>query len=201
MPIYCDESGGVGAGVMTFAGVSLPDGAADGILSHYRAVTGLRGELKGSRTDLAERAFLLEMLFARGGRAVVAGAFTHRLIGPEPGARPPQDIRLYARLLETVVDAWLPQTGGCADLVIDDGRYDAGLNGLLRDDVQAALGQWGKAQLVDSHRCAGIQIADVLANSFYQIGIDNNRSSRIEALVQPFRDDGRLRFIEVTSIG
>lgn len=197
MPIYCDESGGVGAGVMTLAGVSLSDKAAEHLLDHYRAVTGLRGELKGSRIGLAERAFLVELLMRIGGRVIVAGAFTARVAANEPGGKPPQDIRLYARLLETVVDAWLPSSGGCVDLMIDDGRYDERLNTLLRDDVQKSLGQWGRASLADSKRIAGVQIADVIANSFFQIGSGANSAERVEALLAPFRESGAIRLIEI----
>ena len=200
MAIYCDESGGVGAGVMTLASVNLPGDAADVVLERYRSVIGLRGELKGSRITLPERAFLIELLFAHGAHVVVAGAVIRTLVEGKPGTKPPQDIRLYARLLETVVDDWLPQTGGCVDLVIDDGRYDPVLNGMLRQDVQRSLGQWGKAELADSRRSPGVQIADVLANSFYQIGMRTERAHRVEALMQPFRDDGRLKLIEITSV-
>lgn len=197
MPIYCDESGGVGAGVMTLAGVSLSEETADRLLAHYRAVTGLRGELKGSRIALAERAFLVELLMRMGGRVIVAGAFSARVAINEPDGKPPQDIRLYARLLETVVDAWLPASGGCVELVIDDGRYDDRLNTLLRDDVQKSLGQWGRASLADSKRVAGVQIADVIANSFFQIGSGANSAGRVEALLAPFRESGAIRLIEI----
>jgi hypothetical protein len=62
MPIYCDESGGVGRGVMTLAAVSIEAEFADAVLSRFREITGLVGELKGSRIDLAERGLLFEIL-------------------------------------------------------------------------------------------------------------------------------------------
>ena len=68
MTIYCDESGGLNAGAMTFAAVMLSSEAAAAIHARFRAVTGLRGELKGSRISLTERAYLLELFDRAGGR-------------------------------------------------------------------------------------------------------------------------------------
>ena len=62
MPIYCDESGGVGRGVMTLAAIYVDEDKAEAILQRYRDCTGLKGELKGSRIDLPERAFVMEMI-------------------------------------------------------------------------------------------------------------------------------------------
>jgi len=193
MPVYCDESGGVGAGVIIMAAVSLPDGVADDLLDRLRAVLGLRGELKGSRIALPERAFVIEMMMRMGARALIVEAQTKDLAsGPEH--RIPPDLRIYAGLLERVVDAWLPTTGGCVELIIDDGRYDARLNRLLRDDVQRALGQWGNASLADSRKSAGVQFADVLANSQFHIATHSNDKARIEALLAPFLADHSIRF-------
>ena len=54
--IYCDESGGLNAGAMTFAAVMLTPQIAADIHARFRSVTGLRGELKGSRISVVERA-------------------------------------------------------------------------------------------------------------------------------------------------
>src|SRR3546814_12845391 len=58
MTIYCDESGGLNAGAMPFAAGMLTPEVAAAIHARYRAVTGLRGELKGSRNSLTEQAYL-----------------------------------------------------------------------------------------------------------------------------------------------
>lgn len=200
MTIYCDESGGVGAGVIVIAAVFLPGTLADDLLSRVRSVINLRGELKGSRINMAERAFVIEMLARSGVKVIVTQSLTRDLAASTADGRPPNDLNIYARLLETVVDAWLPVTGGCVDLVIDDGRYDARLNAMLRADVQRSLGQWGKASLADSRRSAGVQFADVLANSFFQIATNSQRSQNLEALLGPFIDDGIIRQIDVKQL-
>ena len=93
MTIYCDESGGLNAGAMTFAAVMLSSEAAAAIHARFRAVTGLRGELKGSRISLTERAYLLELFDRAGGRAWVAVARRETLAPPSDG-KPPSDLAL-----------------------------------------------------------------------------------------------------------
>lgn len=198
MTIYCDESGGVGAGIMCLSAVSIPADAADELLQQMRAVIGVRGELKGSRITLPERAYCIELLMRLGGKAVIACADIATLRRHHDG-KAPEDIALYAHLLETALDPWMLESGGCIDVRIDDGRYDPRLNAMLRADVQQSLGQWGKATLEDSRRSAGIQIADVMANSWYQIGLAGPRSQRIRALMEPFVADGRIRPLIIQS--
>ena len=120
MTIYCDESGGLNAGAMTFAAMMLSSEAAAAIHARFRAVTGLRGELKGSRISLTERAYLLELFDRAGGRAWVAVARRETLAPPSDG-KLPSDLALYTALLDLAVSSWLPETGGCVDIIGADG--------------------------------------------------------------------------------
>lgn len=201
MTIYCDESGGLSAGAMLVAAVNLtPEGARD-IHRQFRAVTGLRGELKGSRIGLAERAYAVELFARAGGRAWIATALPQHLRAAAAPGDAPSDLDVYAGLLDLAIGKWLPETGGvCADVVIDDGRYDPAILARVRGHIQQSLGHWGRASLSDSHRSDGVQIADVIANSFYNIAIQSPRAARIEAIVAPFRADGTLRTVELTQI-
>jgi hypothetical protein len=198
--IYCDESGGLNAGAMTFAAAMLtPDAAAD-IHRRFRAVTGLRGELKGSRISLVERAYLLELFDRAGGRAWVAVA-TRATLARGPSDAPPSDLALYAALLNLAVGRWLPETGGvCADVVIDDGRYDAGILSKVRTEIQAGLGHWGTASLADSRRSEGVQIADVIANSLFNIAAKSPRAHRIEQIIEPMLVSKTIRVAELTQV-
>jgi hypothetical protein len=198
--IYCDESGGLNAGAMTFAAAMLtPDAAAD-IHRRFRAVTGLRGELKGSRISLVERAYLLELFDRAGGRAWVAVA-TRATLARGPSDAPPSDLALYAALLNLAVGRWLPETGGvCADVVIDDGRYDAGILSKVRTEIQAGLGHWGTASLADSRRSEGVQIADVIANSLFNIAAKSPRAHRIEQIIEPMLVSKAIRVAELTQV-
>lgn len=200
MTIYCDESGGLNAGVMTFAAVMLTPDKAAAIHKRFRAVTGLRGELKGSRISLAERAFLVELFDRAGGRAWVAVA-DRETLKPRADGSWPSDLSLYAALLNEAVSRWLPETGGvCTDVVIDDGRYDPKILSKVRDDIQSGLGHWGRASLSDSRRSDGVQIADVIANCLFNIGVKSTRAQRIQAILDPMIDSRAIRIAPITQV-
>jgi len=182
MPIYVDESGGLSAGAMTMAGVEIEEDAARALVARFRAITGLRGELKGSRIDLVQRALVLELLERFGGRARICTINRSQL-----GQRvQPRDFDVYVALLTQLVDDCLPETGGCAKFVIDAGRYDALVLEKVRADVAATLEICGSADMIESHRSPGIQIADVVANCFFNLAIVSGRAARIQQIVAPF---------------
>ncbi|MBL8650347.1 MAG: DUF3800 domain-containing protein [Sphingopyxis sp.] len=200
MTIYCDESGGLNAGAMTFAAVMLtPQQAAD-IHARFRAVTGMRGELKGSRISIVERAYLLELFDRAGGRAWVAVAERDTL-AKNAGGTLPSDLALYGALLNSAVGRWLPETGGvCTDVVIDDGRYDPKILGHVREEIQAGLGNWGRASLADSKRSDGVQIADVIANSLFNIAVKSPRAARIARIIEPMLASKAIRVAELARV-
>ena len=200
MTIYCDESGGLNAGAMTFSAVMLTPQTATEIHDRFRGVTGLRGELKGSRISLVERAYLLELFDRAGGRAWVAVAERKKL-AQNPGGTLPSDLALYGALLNSAVGHWLPETGGvCTDVVIDDGRYDPKILSHVREEIQAGLGQWGRASLADSRRSDGVQIADVIANSLFNIAVGSPRAHRIQRILEPMLVSKAIRIAELTHV-
>ena len=200
MTIYCDESGGLNAGAMTFAAVMMTPEVAASIHARFRAVTGLRGELKGSRISLVERAYLLELFDRAGGRAWVAVARRDRLAPPANGT-PPSDLALYGALLDLAVGRWLPETGGvCTDVVIDDGRYDPVILEHVRETIQTGLAGWGRASLADSKRSEGVQIADVVANSLFNIEVGSPRAHRIGVIAEPLFASKAIRIAELTQL-
>lgn len=200
MTIYCDESGGLNTGVMTFSAVMLTPTAAADVHARFRSVTGLRGELKGSRISIVERAYLLELFDRAGGRAWVAVAERDKIMH-NPGGTLPSDLALYGALLNSAVGHWLPETGGvCTDVVIDDGRYDPTILSHVREEIQAGLGQWGRASLADSKRSDGVQIADVIANSLFNIKVGSPRAYRIQRILEPLLASKAIRIAELTHV-
>ncbi len=197
MHIYCDESGGIGRGVMTLAAVTIePDAAAD-MVNRFRAATGLKSELKGSRIDLDERAYFLNLFAESQARATIGLAITALKPSPEDD-RGDHDRNIYAALLDDVVGALLPETGGCAQVIFDDGRYDAAALSGIRADVAAMLGGLGTARMALSHHLDGLQIADVIANSFFNRALVSERQPRFIELLAPFleRKQFRMRILE-----
>lgn len=193
MPIYCDESGGIGRGVMTLAAVSIAADDADAVLSRFRKVTALMGELKGSRIDLAERALLFELLEPGNWHATVGIAIS--ALKPDPGEdRGDHDIAVYSALLDDVIGAMLETQGSdCRDVVIDDGRYGVETLKLVRNSVGRLVGPLGTASLAVSHVHAGLQIADVIANSFFNRALVTERQARMAAIVAPFLESGKIK--------
>ncbi len=192
MPIYCDESGGVGRGVMTLAAVDISAEDADALLARFRAVTGFMGELKGSKIDLAERALFFQLFVSSAGQATVGIAIS--ALKPDPHEdRGDHDIATYAALLNDAVGAMLPEIPGCESVVIDDGRYGVATLSKVRDDIGKLVGPCGIAQLELSHRLAGLQIADVIANSFFNRALVNDRQGRMAAVVAPLLESGQIK--------
>jgi Protein of unknown function (DUF3800) len=193
MPIYCDESGGVGRGVMTLAALSIDAAEADEILARFRAVTGLKGELKGSRIDLTERALLFELLEPGDWQATVGIAIS--ALKPEPGEdRGDHDIAIYAALLDDVISSMLANLrADCSDVIIDDGRYGPETLKLVRNAVGRLVGPLGTASLAVSHILAGLQLADVIANSFFNRALVTERQGRMAAIVAPFLESGQIK--------
>lgn len=191
MPIYCDESGGIGTGAMVFAAVYASEESVEAVLARYRQITGLRGELKGSRIDLTERGLVIELVEKFGLFAHACVAVREELTVTQR-ASATLDVDVYAQLLDCAIGSLLPRTGGCGDIIVDDGRYDPLILERVRGTVASRLGNWGRAQLAASHLSAGIQIADVIANSVYNIAIASDRAERISVITQPLRGSGAL---------
>lgn len=192
MPIYCDESGGVGRGVMTLAAVSIEDDIADAVIARFREITGLVGELKGSRIDLAERGLLFELLGPKPWKATVGIAIS--ALTPEVGQdRGAHDSDIYAQLLNNAVASMISaDEKDCAQIVIDDGRYGPETLALIRKDIATSVGPCGIASLGLSHRHSGLQIADVIANTFFNRAMVTERQARMAAIVASFLESGKI---------
>ena len=192
MPIYCDESGGVGRGVMTLAAIAIDENVAHSVVSRFREITGLSGELKGSRIDVAERGLLFELLGQANWAANVGIAIS--ALAPAPGEdRGSHDTNIYAQLLNDTVAALIRDTGDCVEVVIDDGRYGPETLALIRKDIADSIGPCGSATLDLSHRLSGLQIADVIANTFFNRAMATVRQGRMAAIVAPFLKSGKIK--------
>ncbi len=189
--IYCDESGGIGAGAISFAAVYISEEEAQALQSRFRDITGHRGELKGSKIDLTERGLFFELLEKTNAFATV-GIVKRDGVSEDIYNAGGSDLRAYTLLLNKVVGALLPRTGGCGNVVIDEGRYDPQILEAIRQDIAGLLGNWGKAQMIDSKRSIGVQIADIIANSSYNIATGSARGDRIKNIMKPMVTHKRI---------
>jgi hypothetical protein len=192
MPIYCDESGGIGRGVMTLAAVDTTAEIADALMSRFRGETGYIGELKGSRIDLPKRALFFELLAVSDATATVGIAIA--ALKPEPDMdRGDHDVKIYAELLNDVVGSMLTAAMDCENVIIDDGRYGPDILSDVRDDIGKLVGPCGTSQLELSHRLSGLQLADVIANSFFNRALVNNRQAHMASIVAPLLESGQIK--------
>ena len=177
---------------MTLAGLRIAQADAEHIIARFRAVTGIDGEIKGSRIELGERGLLFELLEKTDATATIGIALsaTRPALGQDRGAH---DVDVYAALLEDVVGAMLQEGGDCTQVIIDDGRYGADTLAMIRSDIGALVGPCGIARLELSHRAAGLQLADVIANTFFTRALPGNRQARMAAIVTPMMNAGRLK--------
>jgi hypothetical protein len=177
---------------MTLAAVSIEEDDAHSLVRRFRRETGLESELKGSRINLEERALFFDLLARASASATVGIAIS--ALRPEAGVdRGDHDREVYLALLEDVIGSLLPAGGGCIDVIMDDGRYDAPAQVRIRQDIGRAVGPLGLASLGLSHQLPGLQIADVVANSFYNRALVSDRQARIAEIVQPLLDSGQIR--------
>lgn len=177
---------------MTLAALAIATDDARAVLSRIRHGTGLSGELKGSRIDISTRALVFDLLDTVRWDCVVSVAVSATKAAPGSD-RGTHDANVYAALLEDAVTPLLPLSGGCAEVIVDDGRYSDEVLGLIRGELAAMLGPCGSVHLLESHRAAGLQLADVIANSFFSRALPGDRQSQMAALVQPRMDRGRIR--------
>lgn len=177
---------------MTFAAVHISEDAAEKLLCRFRVITGHRGELKGSRIDLTERGLFFELLEKSKATANV-GIIKRSDIDEHIYNAGKSDLKAYNYLLHHVIDALLPRTGGCGNVIIDEGRYDPAILEDARQDIADMLGNWGKAQMIDSKRSTGVQIADVIANSSYNIVTGSSKADRLTKIMAPMMDSKMIQ--------
>lgn len=87
----------------------------------------------------------------------------------------------------------MPAADGCVSVFMDDGRYGPETLALVRRDIAAIIGPCGQAQLELSHRLPGLQIADVIANTFFNRAMVTDRQARMAAIVAPYLESGKVR--------
>lgn len=77
-------------------------------------------------------------------------------------------------------------------MVIDDGRYGPETLALILKDIADFIGPCGSASLDLTHRWSRLQIADVVANTFFNRAMATERKGRMAAVVAPFLESGKI---------
>lgn len=162
----------------------------------YHKVTRTVGEVHGHQLTPMQRAVFLGLLAREAVSAVVACRRAEPLGGWAMSSMPEAD--LYGHLLAEACNA-LPITPGRGALTItpDGGRYARARLDVARSVVTASLaaaGHEGPLRVVfgDSAATAGLQVADVVANSVFGM---LTRAGPVADLLTPLIEAGRLRIL------
>lgn len=198
MQLYFDESGGAdpASNVFMVAGVAVDSLSAGRLIKSFRKASGTTGEIKGSGMSLVHRRLFFEIL-GRNEAVLSAAVHVHReqsLGGWAMGALAESD--LYAELLSEAI-CWIPPMTGSVALLADGGRYKRAVYDAMTPGIEAkaAAHHGGRASLrfVTSHEHPGVQIADVISNSMYQLVTGFGMPDQLEDILGPFLQTGKLR--------
>lgn len=192
--VFLDESGGADAANNTFlaAAVAIAPHDAARLLRSYRKATKTTGEVHGHQLDRRQRTIFLDLLAREAASVVVVCQRRERLGGWAMSELP--EVDLYGHLLAEACAA-LPGFGSAGPLtaVLDRPRYAGAYLPAIRARLAAtlALRHGGRVAVAigDSRADAGLQAADVVANSVFQM---LGGTGTTGDLLQPLLASGRL---------
>lgn len=172
--VFLDESGGADAANDTFlaAAIAIAPHDAARLLRSYRKATKTTGEVHGHQLDRRQRGIFLDLLGREAVAVVVACQRRERLGGWAMAELP--EVDLYGHLLAEACTA-LPGFGDAGPLtaVLDRPRYAAVYLPAIRARLIATLaprhGLRVAVEIGDSQADPGLQVADVVANSVFQM--------------------------------
>lgn len=196
MQIFYDESGGTDPVNTLFlvAAVRIDGVAATRLIKSFRKASGVVGEVKGFRLSMPERRLFFGLLSRIDGLAAAVVCDRRDPVGGwAMGALP--ETQVYEHLLNGAC-CLLPPVSGPTTVAVDGGRYKRAIYGELLSRLPSAIGAHheGRASVVfaNSAASAGIQVADVVANTlFHALGTDEG-VGEVRALLGKPIAEGRL---------
>lgn len=168
MHIYCDESGGTDAASSEFliSAVLIDPADADRLLRTFRKKRRHGEEMKGHQLLPEDRQRFFAMLTGYDHAACAAGLCRRDPAGGMVMRTQPE-IRIWGGLLTDALCR--PQFGRALGVTLDQGRYSkearAGQFAVLSEALVARWGRRWPLHTGDSRRFAGLQVADVVANT------------------------------------
>ncbi len=200
MQIFCDESGGTDPANDLFlaATVAIPLTGATRLLKSFRKATRWTGgEVKGHRLTPEQRRVFFD-LFCREddlGSIVVSCSRRTLVGGWAMGAL--SEIELYGHLLREACVDLVPATSQHVTITPDGGRYKKSelhkiALHLAREVQQRSPAAPVTVSFADSASVAGLQVADVVANTAFQAQTVAANAELAGTLLAPLRLTGRL---------
>ncbi len=201
MHIYCDESGGTGRpdAVFLVAAIAIEHRVAERLVRQLRKTIKPVGEIKGYALSLPHRNLFFDLASSGGLRASVVSCTHRTLLGRWAIAALPGS-RIYQALLLESCQHLLTTKQRFLRITCDDGRYKRPTLTMIQEAVKLSLSIRAEKITVEygpSHDFAGIQIADLIANSVHQI-LCNHGNADISGLV---REAQRAGWLSIRDVG
>lgn len=205
MQVFCDESGGSDAANSAFlvAAAAIQPADAARLVKSFRKATGFPGEIKGSKLSMAQRATFLGLLARQPDAAsvVVACRRSAAVGGWAMGAL--TEAELYGHLLAEACVA-LPGLSAARHVSVtpDQLRYSKDRAEVVRTGLIGAIAIRHPAAKVavgfgNSAELAGLQVADAVANSVFQVLVPSPVSEAVKPMLAPLLARGSLTIRDV----
>lgn len=172
MHVFCDESGGVGKDDEVFlaAAVPLTAGEATRIMKTFRKATGLRGEVKGSKLHSPQRRLFFDII---GKSAAPAMSLVYCSRSNPIGSWAFASMTEHELWSDLISESIIQLGRGSAINASVDRRYHGTQARQAQSSIVAAVTCATRAnqvsvQFTDSQASDGIQVADIVANTFYR---------------------------------
>lgn len=175
MQIFCDESGGADGDHFLVAAVKVSESCAARIVKSFKKAVKSSSEIKGHRLSETDRRIFFEILNREGdpfgivvhcGRSTAIGGWAMRGL---------KEIDLYAHLISEACNPIIKNASVPSIQIFPDaGRYKKAQSEKIRKTLQHGFTEVSsnkakfKVAFQSSHESAGIQIADVVANTVFQ---------------------------------
>lgn len=203
--IYCDESGGIDSTNHSFlvSAVSISPHDAARFVKAFRKITGRKGEIKGGRLEKSERELFFSAL-ADGSdyQSVVVTCCNTKPLG-KWAKKTFHERDIFAAMLAECCLEMPYECASSLNIISDGGRYPRNAMPSISGQVASCLSaerQWdAKISFADSRDHAGIQIADVIGNSVFQMLKSEPADFGNHDLCGPLVRSGRL-IINATTI-
>lgn len=171
MKIFCDESGGFGGKEHSFlvSAVRMPDHEAGRLMKRLRKTSDVRDEIKGTSLTEKQRVTFFDMLREIDPVSAVVTCQKTSVLGSIAKSRPGHEVfeDLLVEACGRLIDLDAP-----VRIMADGGRYKKTIHGQLAINAAERLTRAGlAAAIVDfgrSEKMAGIQVADIIANTVYK---------------------------------
>ena len=205
--IFCDESGGMEADKHSFivTAVSIAPHDATRLMKTFKKAIKAKDEPKGSLLSIPQRTIMFDLLAKEAEHSAVAVTCSkHTPFGKWVGGTFCERDVYAAMLAETCLK--MPHDNPkIVNVVADSGRYSGKITPEVKEAVTSALAPHRAWQMniafADSRQHPGIQIADIVGNTIYQLLQDGHNAILSSDLLHPLLNKGKLLVEETTING